>query len=420
VRPLDGPVRVLWRLPGAHERPQDVDGLLVVPARGSRGATDVVALDPLTGAETWRTPVGPPDGAPDAGAGCEAPAAPAGAGPGSRVVACVVADDTDTADVVGIGTVTYPTRTRLVVLDAARGMVLRDDVVPPTTSAAALGPDLLLAHVDEDGYARLARTDPRDGTARWSFRSPRPLERDELGQRSASVTTDGETVVLDAGPVWLLDPDGAPLRAWAEADEPELGSGGVRLLPGRGLVVRARVDDGLWVGQVHDVRTPRSFPIDGYPASVWPDDGSLDDVLLVERGGGTGSRAYDAATGRVLWALPETPYASQIVLDGRVIRLERDSVRAVDGRTGEVVWFRPLERAGQRSIVTDGRVVVVGDPGRRLAGGVTAFGVEDGRERWSAELGTDAYLFATGHHLMGVVPDGLVVLGHPRDDAALQ
>ena len=98
--------------------------------------------------------------------------------------------------------------------------------------------------------------------------------------------------------------------------------------------------------------------------------------------------------------------------DGRVVRLDPDGLRAVDGRSGAVVWTTPFEQTGHGSLVTDGRVVVAGTAGEGGARTITAFGLDDGRPRWSTELGPDVHLLhVADRRLYGYTSGGLVVLG---------
>ncbi len=243
--PIDGPVAVLWRMPGTPlAAPRWVDGTVIGVVRAPSGGVDVLGLAAATGAEVWRTPVSPPGQGSDPSARCEVPgpstgAARSGAGArDGRVLACVVVEDTDTADAAGIGSATYPTRTRLVLLDAATGVVRSDRAVPATTSATVLGPDLLLAHVEDDGHVRLARVDLPDGVEQWSFRSPDPVPADDLGQRRLTVEADHELVLLDAGPVWVMTADGDPVRSWPAPPRSGRDAPVTQLLTGRGAVVR--------------------------------------------------------------------------------------------------------------------------------------------------------------------------------------
>ena len=140
LAPIDGPVAELWHVDGAdYSDLEAFAGRLLVAERRPGGKMAVVALDPRTGHEAWRTAAGPET----AGAGtttdpyasqCTLPEDPLpGHGSVSRVVACVVADPTTTSSN-ALGESTYPTKAHLLVVDATTGAVLSDEPTDPRAS----------------------------------------------------------------------------------------------------------------------------------------------------------------------------------------------------------------------------------------------------------------------------------------------
>ena len=105
--------------------------------------------------------------------GAPYPTVPAGAQP---VVVCVAVDQTVTTEQSALGTLTYPTKARLVVVDAVDGAVLRDVPAPATSQVAALGTDAVLAHV------RARR--PRPGVPRRRAHGRRAVVLHDPGDRA--------------------------------------------------------------------------------------------------------------------------------------------------------------------------------------------------------------------------------------------
>lgn len=407
--PVGSPVEVRWRprqVPVAGLR--TVGGLVLGPAPSPDGGVDAVAIDRVTGQRMWRVRLAGSAAGATPAARCEAPDPPPSPAD-DPVLVCVVADDTDTAAPAGLGTATYATRARLVVLDAVTGRTLADRRIPPSTTLTALGPDVLLAHADDAGRATVRRVAPRDGTVRWRFRAPGPGVVGDVGRPRLVVQTDGDLVLVDTGRSWVLGAGtGEVLRGWPAARCPDAVERGVGLLPGRGAVFRPSGDA---AGAVVDVRTGRSSAVDGPPATVGADDGSLPDLVVVERADRRVRTAHDLRSGRVLWTSSQVPTGPTLVLDGRLVAIHDGEVRAVDGRTGAPVWTARLGPGRARSLATDGRVVLVTTRHGAGRATVSAVGLDDGRRRWSAGLDDDVHLWTVDGALYGVAEDGPVALG---------
>lgn len=418
LAPLDGPVTELWRRADTSlwVGPTKVTGRLIGVEHGPDGGVDVVALEPATGEAVWRTAARPP-GATDGWASCAVPGVPspptgAGAVP---VVACVVADDVVITAESTAGYVYYPTRARLLVLDATTGAVVSDAPTEPSTSVAALGADLVISRVDADGRAHVTRTDAHGTADRWTFISPDPVPVDDSRQRVASVDVVGGLVVVEAGSSWVLSADGDVLDVWAPGPTTEPGGRVEVLRGGRLLAEPVAIDDvGTSGSKVMDLTTGRPFEAAGSPVHPVFDDGSLGDLLLMESSEEGDLVAYDIASGRPRWTIADTAGGGIMVVDGRVIRAEGDELQSIDGRTGKPVWANPVGEPAPSPQVTDGRLVLLTqqDPDRGTV--LAAYGLDDGRLRWSAEV-TDGvnlfYLFAIDGGLYGWSDLGLVALG---------
>ncbi len=87
-------------------------------------------------------------------------------------------------------------------------------------------------------------------------------------------------------------------------------------------------------GEVVDVGTGEGFAVPGFPSLLRPDDGSVADLLLVDRTDGGGRTAYDLRTGREVWTPATSPGAPRRCWTA-------------------VCWRSPVTRCGRR---TPGRV----------------------------------------------------------------
>ncbi len=411
VAPMPGPVGELWRIEGPTGSELRAVGthLVGLVASGS-GSLDVAAVDPRTGEDVWRTPVGPTDL--DLWTRCVV------TGPVDRPVrasdrpvsACVVVEETATTEQSALGAAVYPTRVRLAVVDALTGTLLSDRPVEPTTHVAALGSGVLVDRIEPDGRARVALTDPRTGRERWVFTTPGPVPTDDFAQRSATVQARDGVVVLEAGGAWVLSGDGDLLRSWPATPDPLPGPG-VQLLGGDLLARTVPGDDGGWATEVLDLGTGRTVTVPGHPLPARPDDGSLEGFVLLQSADGLDLVGYDLATGRARWTFPAVPGSVPMILGGRVLSAGGDRILALDGRSGEVVWTTELTQPTYSSVVTDGRVVLISRPDPSGGGLLDAYGVEDGRLRWSAPTDGELFLSAQDGRLFGWSSHGLVALG---------
>jgi len=413
LAPLDGPVTELWHSdvsvwPGLEE----VAGRLVGVEAHRDGSVDVVALDPLTGEAVWRA-AARPSGAMDVGTSCALPKPPrlTNDSNGTPVVVCVVVDEAAATDEAA-GPVARPTKARLLVLDATTGAVLSDGPTEPSTSVGAIGTDIVISHVDAAGRVHVARTDARGTTDRWTFTGPGPLPANPSLQDASVQVVDGLILVAAAGSCWVLSGDGDLVHAWTA--DPTTGAGGRVEVLHRGnlLVEPATTDGGASGSEVIDLATELSFTAEGYPVGAVPDDASLAYLILMQSAAGDDLVAYDIASGRRRWTTPGTIGGGLVVINGRVIHSGTDELRSIDGRTGETVWATPVERVAQTSLVSDGRLVLLTQPDPDGGVVLTAYGLDDGRLRWQADVADDLhFLIAFDGKLYGWADQGLIALG---------
>jgi len=391
LAPLDGPVTSRWRDDGAQfSGLTGVSGRLLGVEDLPDGSVQVVALDPRSGRAAWRTPVRPPQ-AIATWARCAWPQAPTPASPGPRsgaagetsVGTCVVVDDAATHENAA-GFWTYPTRARLLRLDAATGTVLSAAQTEPSTSVCALGPDLIVSEVDADGRLRVTRTDASGRVARWTFTSPAPLPDDASGRPQAQVRVVGEVVVVAAGPGWVLSGAGVVLESWP------VGAQAGRAGAGAGANART-------------------------PIAANPDDGSLGGLSFTQPAPGVDLVALDAA-GRTRWTASGvghagTAIAGLMVIDGRVIVAEAGALRSIDGSTGTTVWSTPITNPARTALFTDGRVIVRSESTKDRGVVLAAYGLDDGRLRWESDIADGALLLEVDGRLYARSDQGLISLG---------
>ncbi|GAA2727575.1 outer membrane protein assembly factor BamB family protein [Cellulomonas aerilata] len=437
VRSLERPVAELW---GTADRPVDDlhlvgDRLVGAVAREGGGGVDVVALALATGEDVWRTAVGtgradarwtscvvPGRHRPGPGAGTDDATddstddggGDGGSTPGTPVVVCVVVDETTTTEASALGTRTYPTRARLVVVDAVSGDIRRDEPTLPTGVLATVDDDVLLAEVAPEGRPHVVRLDPRSGHRRWSRTGPDALPADEFRQRTVRIEAAGDLVAVDGGSVRVLRAsDGSLVDSWRR--DASLDTGGqVQVLGGGTLLARpAATSDGGWGTRVVELASGREAGAPGYPLPVRPDDGSLAGSVVMLSVEGLDLLVLDVASGRVRWSVPAGSGGLPVVMDGRVVRAERRSLLARDGRTGEVLWSAALPARTGSPLMTDGRSVLVSLPDGRGGGELVAFGLSDGRRTWSVGLPQEVVLTSADGQLLGSSSGRLVALGAP-------
>ncbi len=396
LAPLDGPVTDRWRSdvslwPGIAES----GGRLVGVENRPDGNVGVVALDPATGATLWQA-APRPRGTSDAATTCAFPDPPSPAEGRATVVVCLVADRT---------------RARLIVIDAATGAVRSDTPTDTGAAIAAIGTDLVVGHVDAGGRVRVARTDALGRAQRWAFASPGTTIQDAFGRQDLALTVAGDVVVVGAaGASWVLSGDGTLLHSWIA--DPTTVTGRVEAVGAGPLITEpATAADGGPGTRVVDLRTGRSFTASGTPIRVSPDDGSLANLVLMQPPDGGALIAYDVATGRPLWRVLGTARRGVMVLDQRVVRADADELESIDGRTGQPVWAVPVGQTSQRTLFSDGRLVLLAEPDGDRGIVLVARGLDDGRVRWEADITDDRYVVTVEGRLYGLSNGETVALG---------
>ncbi|QCB92218.1 PQQ-binding-like beta-propeller repeat protein [Cellulomonas shaoxiangyii] len=390
VAPLSPDVEVLWSTTG-DDVPYAVtwpwsQGIVGLRASAERGS-EVVAIDPATGATRWSVPLVPPQdpgGSEVRAVGSLCVRADATPGPRHRLptrIACLASDvwqvrrGDDWAR-------TTPTTSRVVVLETADGTVVADlptDTVPGTFADAVgvLGGVAVAAGPAPEGGTQAWGLDLTTGAELWRVPvsagagDPYPWWRAEV------VVMDGVAAVVGQRDVVLVEADGTVRRTVPRGGaDPESGSGfdvhdGVLRLAGADTTTVVRPDGDL--------------VLDGTAVWTTVDDGSVPGLLLMTDGA---LRAHDAATGARRWEAPDLEATTAVVLRGRVHADTQEGLVTLDAATGEELWrHRDVPPASFGAAVTDGRLLYVtrdGDGGGNPV--LAALDPADGHELWRTTL----------------------------------
>ena len=395
VPPADASIDVLWRadarLGAALRSGSVVSGTLVGGVQDASGALSLVGLDPDTGAQAWKTPVGLPDPpqptvgtSPSVWVSCTA--VPHGGTPVAACLGQLYGDDA----VVGVpGSSVW-------VLDPVDGTVLSHRTVPGTTGLTFTQDDLVVAErVADDGSPAptdassvrwaVTASDAVSGKTAWTWTSP---SVDVLGREdgpagsgatlsAALQTVDDDIVVTVDEHAWILTTDGQQRR-----DIPL--DPGSWLGPARAGVFVENVwsSSDLFQGTVL-LADGTEIPVDEAPGYLAVDDGSAPGAFFTvgsDQSGADGLTARSVGSGTVLWHLPGSIVAG-LLLDGILYVAMSNALVAVDATTGRTQWRTPLEYLPQQ-LSTDGRYLLV--PGLGVT--LDAYELRDGTLAWHKDL----------------------------------
>ena len=353
----------------------------------------VLAVEPGSGAEVWRTEVEtqaeataqPTMRAPECW-----PAGPAGR-PGVARVRCLVADRPATLTGDGGWREEPATRSRLLTFDAATGAVVAEREVAPQVSVTADDALLVLGEVLPGGTVRVSAEDVATEEPLWS----------------------AELAGLLLDPIFdpQLQPAGDHVLVWA--------GGRVHVLGAADGAVQAAGSQ-VWVGrgggllvQDGDPGSVRLAGADGsgtavvpaLPAQLAVDDGSVPGVEILSAvvDGDRTLRAVDADTGRTRWqsTLDGSVDGALVLLDGVLYGVDATAAWAVDARDGHRVWRTTREVGPDGEPVrdvsgnwlaplTDGRSLLLVEQDRDGAGRMVAWSLRSGAARWRVPLPPEA------------------------------
>ncbi|RYV50479.1 PQQ-binding-like beta-propeller repeat protein [Pengzhenrongella frigida] len=416
-------------------------GLLIGTLDRADGSEAVVGLDANSGNPIWEVPVRPAGDVTNA-TQCTAPTEATQDPAGVDVVVCVLAAGTENETATAAGDPSLPATANLLVLDATDGTVLLAEPTDPSTTVSSAGPNLVIGQVLSDGRYQVSRRSAWDTPARWTFTTPEPLDVDEFGHRSAQVFATGDLVQVESWSMstgggarssWVLAADGTALRSPAATDSGGYGVGFTVLRHGQ-LLVASGSTAGTAYATLTDLATGSLFRVDASPFDPWPDDGSLDSLILAHSLTGDDLLAHDLAAERTLWTVPSPGSSGAMVIDGRVIWAEANRLVSIDGRTGETVWSTPINKpstatdqspastdesststhtyvSASTSTFTDGRVVLLASSDATRPLRLAAYRLDNGVELWESTLPTGVWLDEVAGELYGQSEHGLLALG---------
>lgn len=417
LRPLDGPVEVLWEVDGMY-RGDLGELLLVAGPRGLQGV-DAVTGEPrwtraagvAGGAEEYCMPIGRAAAEMYAAFGWRGPVADAEAlADQPLLLACMTYSMAYAEDGAGVfGPVTIS------VIDGLSG----ETVNLYTDSGSLLnmeevGADLVLTLALPDGHLRASRWDPVSGEQRWERTSAAPIFTPGSAQASGWNRDEDVMTVTGVGSVAIDLETGEEVPA--EATLAETGWTDELPLPdGRTATWTYSATSNGGSGAVVDEDGSVVFELPGPPWLAHPHDGSVPEVLVVQDQASASLLGLDARSGEQRWRALLGSGQPLVQVDGVGVVLQVPGVQAFDVRDGSLLWSAEADTSAFISGLTDGDVVLAlrRDPEAAGRHDLVALALEDGTLRWSTPMPaglTTVYTSSTGR-LVAVSDSTVAALG---------
>ena len=246
----------------------------------------------------------------------------------------------------------------MTVLHPATGEVLATPQIDGTPLTWDLvGGDLLVSYVTHDAAVGIERWDIGVHGRVWAYRSvPGVMPQGLFGQWEHSVQDGALQVVTDEAAFAVSVATGEEVSGTPVPSEE----------------MRAALPDGSAVEWTYDRRlfdgagrvlapdgTPR-FEFDGIPWLALRSDGSVPDVLVVQRDGSGGLVGLDAVTGAERWAIETSQRMTPVLqIDGVAVGVVGETAIAIDLARGSRLWRTGIAPTPRAAVLTDGDVVIL-------------------------------------------------------------
>lgn len=345
----------------------DVAGLrLTTDAGPEHQAHAVVAYDPDSGAEVWRT---------DLAQGATGWVNPiCDAAPGRTVICAAQPIDEYGAQL--------PGPTRVVALRGRDGTQVWARDEQPGAQLSVSGDLAVVAYeapAGSDGRAPdspgvvVARLDAATGEHLWERHLESVHTQGLIVGSSVFATAHRDHVMLwaDNG-AWVLGADGREVASTTN-----------------GILQDTRTTDLFLIGsrtQLIDAQGRRPVDVDGTPVNLGVDDGSVPDLVFLT---GPGLSAVDSTARRVVWTDTAVPSVDSAVLLGDVLYgITNEGLHAWDARTGAERWRVDVTPGYSLGFMlsTDGRDLYAIEGDGHGASVLSAFSRSDGHRSWSWTL----------------------------------
>jgi outer membrane protein assembly factor BamB len=266
-----------------------------------------------------------------------------------------------------------------------------------------VGGDLLVTFVTHDAAVGIGRWDVGAREQVWAFESePGVMPQGLFGEWQhvvhdgvVQVTTEQVAFAISVETGEQVPPEGAVF-------DPER----VRATLPDGALVEWIDDRSLGVGRVLGPDGSPRFEFDGVPWFARRSDGSVPEILVIQRPGSGGLAGLDAVTGEQRWSLATAQRPTPLLqIEGVMIATAGETATAIDLNRGTRLWETPVATTAGPAAVTDGEVVILAVQ-EGWESSLVALQLRSGLELWRSAV-------RPGVRELHATPDGTVLLLSP-------
>ena len=268
-----------------------------------------------------------------------------------------------------------------------------------------VGGDILVTFVTADAAVGIGRWDVDAGEQVWSFRSEAGVMPEGLFGEWAHLLHDGVVQVTTSRSAFAVSVEtGDRVPDGEVAFEPERLNAA---LPDGAVVEWLDDRTSAGAGRVLGSDGSTRFEFDGVPWLAWRSDGSIPEVLVIQRSGSGGLAGLDAVTGEQRWTIATSQRPTPLLqIEGVVIATAGETAMAIDLVRGKVLWEAGVAATAGPAALTDGEVVIL--PVRDgWDSSLVALQLRSGLELWRSPV-------PLGVRELHAVPDGTVLLLSPN------